>query len=183
MEPITSVISELGKTVESISLADQKKVAHKLLESNRVFIAGAGRSGLIARCFAMRLMHLGLQVFVAGDATTPAIRAGDLLVIASGSGTTASLVKMAEKAKSIGADVVTFTIYPDAAIGQMSSATVVINAPTTKSEVDRGFYSVQPMGNLFEQSLMICLDYIVLIIMDIKKITGEQMFSRHANLE
>ena len=46
-----------------------------------------------------------------------------------------------------------------------------------------GFRSVQPMGSLFEQSLLICLDYVILILMDKTQITAEEMFARHANLE
>jgi 6-phospho-3-hexuloisomerase len=47
---------------------------------------------------AMRFMHLGYTVFI-GETNTPAILEGDLLV-ASGSGTTSSVVSSAEKAKS-----------------------------------------------------------------------------------
>lgn len=137
----------------------------------------------MARCFAMRLMHMGFQVSMVGDVTTPSIKKGDLLIIASGSGTTASLVAMANKAKSIGADIATITIYEDAPIAQIASIVIPIPAPTAKSDVDMGFRSVQPMGSLFEQSLLICLDYVILILMDLKQITAEEMFARHANLE
>jgi 6-phospho-3-hexuloisomerase len=47
---------------------------------------------------AMRFMHLGYTVFIVE--TTPAILEGDLLLVASGSGTTSSVVSSAEKAKS-----------------------------------------------------------------------------------
>ena len=51
---------------------------------------------------AMRLMHLGLTVHIAGDTTTPAITSGDLLLVASGSGTTSGVVKSAETARKPG---------------------------------------------------------------------------------
>ncbi len=183
LETIDVVLDEIERTVKSISAEEQKAVAEQILAAQHVFLAGAGRSGMMARCFAMRLMHMGIKAYMVGEAVTPAIQKGDLLIIASGSGTTASLVKMAEKAKKIGAEVAAITIYPQAEIGKLSSKTICIHAPTSKSEIDTGIRSVQPMGSLFEQSLLICMDYIIKILMERKKITGEEMFVRHANLE
>ena len=108
---------------------------------------------------------------------------GDLLIITSGSGTTGSLVKMAEKAKVLNGRVGLITIYPESTIGKMADVVVQINAPTSKSKIDTGVTSIQPMGSLFEQSLLICLDFIIRILMDKTGITGEEMFKRHANLE
>lgn len=183
MEPIDIVIDELGRTLRAISKEEEEKLADEILKANRIFVAGAGRSGMMARCFAMRLMHMGLTVYMVGEVVTPAIEKGDLLLIASGSGETASLVSMAKKAVALGAAVATVTIYPLATISTMANTVVVIHAPTSKSKVQSGASSVQPMGSLFEQSLLICLDYIILILMDKKQITGEEMFLRHANLE
>lgn len=180
---ISDVINELEETLLSISKEEQMKVVEQIIQAKRIFVAGAGRSGQMARCFAMRLMHMGFEAYMVGEVVTPSIAAGDILIIASGSGTTESLVKMAEKAKKLGAKVATVTIYPEAEIGQMSDAVVEIKAPTSKSEIDHGFRSVQPMGSLFEQSLLICLDFIVILLMEKKHITGEEMFKRHANLE
>lgn len=180
---ITSVINELSRTLTSVAFEQQEKLADEILNANRVFVAGAGRSGMMARCFAMRLMHMGLNAYMVGEVVTPSIASGDLLVITSGSGETASLISMAKKAKQLGATVATVTIYPDATIGAMADAVVTIHAPTSKSTIDTGVHSVQPMGSLFEQSLLICLDYIILILMDKKQINGDEMFTRHANLE
>ena len=181
--PITSVIEELRRTLTAVSYEQQEQLAAEIQKANRVFVAGAGRSGMMARCFAMRLMHMGITAYMIGEVVTPSIAAGDLLVIASGSGETASLVSMAKKAKSLGASVATVTIYPQATIGTLSNAVVAIHAPTSKSAIDTGVQSVQPMGSLFEQSLLICLDYVILILMEKRQITGEEMFARHANLE
>ncbi len=38
---------------------------------NRIFVTGLGRTGLMARGFAMRLMHLGRRVYHVGDVITP----------------------------------------------------------------------------------------------------------------
>lgn len=67
-------------------------------QAERIFVVGAGRSGLSMRSAAMRLMHAGYTVFVVGEITTPAIGKGDLQITASGSGTTGSIVKAADPA-------------------------------------------------------------------------------------
>lgn len=181
--PVSAVADELSRTLTAISPAQMEQLADAILKAKRVFVAGAGRSGMMARCFVMRLMHMGLQAYIVGEVVTPGIAAGDLLLIASGSGETASLVSMAKKAKQLGASTATVTIYPASTIGAMSDPVVSIHAPTSKSDIDTGFRSVQPMGSLFEQSLLLCLDYVILILMDKTQITAEEMFARHANLE
>ena len=59
----------------------------RLQNARRIFVVGAGRSGLALRMSAMRLMHLGFDVHVVGEVTAPAISKGDVLLAASGSGT------------------------------------------------------------------------------------------------
>ena len=76
---ITSVINELSRTLTSVAFEQQEKLADEILNANRVFVAGAGRSGMMARCFAMRLMHMGLNAYMVGEVVTPSIAAGDLL--------------------------------------------------------------------------------------------------------
>ena len=183
MSDIKVIIDELSRTLSGIDRKQQEQMADEILKAKHIFVAGAGRSGMMARCFAMRLMHMGMNVYMVGEVVTPSMQEGDLLIIASGSGTTGSLVKMAEKAKALNGRVGLVTIYPESTIGKMADVVVQINAPTSKSEIDTGVTSIQPMGSLFEQSLLICLDFIIRILMDKTGITGEEMFKRHANLE
>jgi len=149
----------------------------------RVFVAGAGRSGLVAQSFAMRLMHLGKSVHVIGDATTPGIGPGDLLVVGSGSGSTPSLVTAAGNARSLGARIALLTIRADSPIARLADIVLTIPAPTPKIEVGTDFASGQPMGSLFEQALFLTFDALILMLMDLEGISGEDMFTRHANLE
>lgn len=178
-----TVIAELERTLTAISPEEAGRLCDLILQARSIFVAGAGRSGLAMRGFAMRLMHMGFSVHVPGDLTTPPLQRGDLLLIGSGSGETASLVAMAEKAKALGGRVALITILPDSTIGKMSEVTVRIPAPTPKATGTAQFASVQPMGTLFEQSLMIFLDLMVLRLMDKKGIDATRMFERHANLE
>lgn len=182
-ETIQKMLAELDGVLSKIDEADAEKFVYTAHGAPRIFVAGCGRSGLMVKAFAMRAMHLGKTVYVLGDVTTPSIQAGDLLVIASGSGETQSLVSHAKKAKAFGAKVATVTIYPKATIGSMAHSVVHINAPTSKSEEDTGVASVQPMGSLFEQSLLLFLDYAIVRMMELANKDSAEMFQNHANLE
>lgn len=178
-----AVIAELDRTLTAIPSQEAERFAELVSGAKRVFVAGAGRSGLAVKAFAMRLMHMGLNAYVVGETATPGLKADDLLVIGSGSGATASLIAMAEKAKTLGARVAVVTIFPDSRIGRLADTTVTIPAPTPKADGKSQFASVQPMGSLFEQSLLIFLDVIVMRLMEKKAIDANAMFERHANLE
>lgn len=177
------VAEELGLVQSQISVEETEAFIEVLSNSQAVFIAGAGRSGYMARGFAMRLMHMGLKSYMVGDTGTTAISKDDVLVICSGSGETKSLVSMADKAKSLGAKVVLITINPASTVGLLADFTVRINAPSPKAVKEGDIKSVQPMGNLFEQSLLIYLDICVILLMNKMEIDSEMMFTRHANLE
>lgn len=177
------ILKELEQTLTSISESDTEKLTDMIEKANRIFLAGCGRSGLMVRGFAMRLMHMGKKVHVVGETTAPSIQPDDLLIIASGSGETGSLVAMANKCKKIGAALATVTIFPNATIGKMADCTVVIDAPTAKSEEKTAMSSIQPMGSLFEQSLLLYLDSVILQLMKIENLTSDIMFKLHANLE
>jgi 6-phospho-3-hexuloisomerase len=177
------VIRELDRALKAISPQEAERLADLVLAANRIFVAGAGRSGLAMRAFAMRLMHMGFTAYVVGETVTPAVKADDLLVIGSGSGATATLVAIADKAKTLGASLALVTIFPGSRIGQLADAVVRIPASTPKADGDAQFASVQPMGSLFEQSLLIVLDIVVMRLMEKKAFDSNTMFERHANLE
>ena len=180
---ILRITEELEATLSSISEEDTEKLLDSIQEAGRIFVAGRGRSGLMANGFAMRLMHMGKKVYVVGEIVTPSIQEGDLLLIVSGSGETGSLVSMAKKAKSLHAELATVTIFPEATIGKLADTVVVISAPTAKSDQETAIRSVQPMGSLFEQSVLLYLDYVILRLMERDRTTSEIMFRLHANLE
>ena len=99
MDYARTIVNELGQALSSISERNTENLIDMIEGADRVFLAGCGRSGLMVRGFAMRLMHMGKKVYVVGETTTPSINQGDLLIIASGSGETGSLVAMANKCK------------------------------------------------------------------------------------
>ena len=180
---LKSIIQELAENEKLVSQAEMEKFADAILKADRIFVAGAGRSGFVARAFANRLMHMGLTVYFVGEPTTPAIKEGDLLVIGSGSGETGSLVVMAQKAHKLGASIITVTIHPEASIGRLCDACIKIPGATPKSELADTVKSVQPMGNAFEQMTWLVYDAVIMILMKKTGKTEEEMFKLHANLE
>jgi len=178
-----TVVTELNHTLTQIDVKQSEDFVEKLLQSDEIFVAGAGRSGYMARGFCMRLMHMGFKSYMVGDTITPNIKPGDLLVICSGSGETKSLLSMAEKAKSLGVQVALVTINPESTIAKLADSVVRINAPSPKAVKQGDFASIQPMGSLFEQSLLLYLDIVIMLLMDKKGLDSTTMFGRHANLE
>ena len=181
-----SILDELRRTLNRISCDEVEALVREVTGARRIFVAGAGRSGLVMRSFAMRLAQLGLPVHVVGETTSPAVRKGDLLLIGSGSGVTDRLVHYAGKAAEAGARVAAATTVPDSPIARQADVVVVIPAPTPKSPKATGgpgHRSHQPMGTLFEQSLGVMLDACVLLLMARLDETERGMFGRHANLE
>lgn len=179
---VESVLGELGRTLRSINPATLDRAAEMIAETRAVFLAGAGRSALAVRGFAMRLMHLEKKTFVVGETTTPGIGESDLLVIGSGSGKTPSLVAMSAKARESGAKILLLTMDPSSPIAGAADHIIEIPAPTPKSDRSKGL-SIQPMGTLFEQSLFITCDLLVLLLMQRLNLKSDEMFTRHANLE
>lgn len=149
--------------------------------ANRVFVVGAGRTGLALKAAAMRLMHLGLTVFVVGETTAPAIAAGDLLLAGSGSGTTSTIVKAAEKAKAVGAQVVVISTTRESPLAALATQVVVLAA--AQKQDHGGTISQQYAGSLFEQSMLLLTDAIFQTLWALDGTPAEELWKRHANLE
>lgn len=180
---LTAMMGELAAVFERVDDGAVDRLVALILECPHVFTAAAGRSGLLLRCAAMRLMHMDRPAYVVGEIVTPAIAKGDLLLMVSGSGETGSLVSMAQKAKSLGARVAVITANSESALAGLAECTVKIAAPTPKAAVDNFVPSAQPMGNLFEQGAFLLLDAVIMELMDRMGKTSDAMFRRHANLE
>ena len=177
------VVKELGRTLSHISVLEADQLAGKITSVQKIMVAGAGRSGLAMKAFAMRLAHMGFNAYVVGETVTPNFEQGDLLLIGSGSGETGSLISMADKAKKIGGSIALITILPESSIGKLADVTVRIPAPTPKAVGSEAWTSIQPMGSLFEQSLFIFLDIVIMKLMEELTNDSANMFKRHANLE
>jgi 6-phospho-3-hexuloisomerase len=143
-----------------------------------VFVLGEGRSGLVMRMLAVRLMHLGKSTFVVGDTTTPAIESGDLLIACSGSGETAVTCLLAEKAVATGAALTAFTADPESRLAR--GASLVVSVPTQHKLGATGIETVQYGASLFEQCALVLCEALVLGLMPDRT---DAVVARHANLE
>ena len=184
-ELFREILSEQARVSQSVDKQDVDGFIDRIFKADRVFFAGAGRSGLFVRSFAMRCMQMGLTCFCAGDTTTPAIRSGDVLVIGSGSGETAALVQMAKKAKSLGAEVLLVTIFAESSIGKMADRIIRLPGSTFKNagECIDVVESVQPGGNVFEQGMFLLFECMSMKLMKRLGVPNDRLFINHANLE
>lgn len=154
----------------------------------RVFVLGAGRSGLVMRMFAMRLMHLGLCAFVVGETTTPALRAGDLVVACSGSGETAGTCLHAEQARRIGATLVAVTATPTTPLARDARHILVLPVPATDTDhratAPQAEIATLPFGgSLFEQHTLLICDALCVALAQRRALSAAALWARHANLE
>ncbi|AWB45629.1 6-phospho-3-hexuloisomerase [Paenibacillus sp. CAA11] len=175
------ILEELEQTLTQVSEADAEGLVQAILSADQVFTAGAGRSGLMMKAFAMRLMQMGIHAYVVGETVTPSLGNQDLLILGSGSGETKGLVAMAEKAKALGGELALLTIVPESTLAGLADKLVVLEAAT--KDQSGGSASLQPMASRFEQSMLLMLDAIILRLMEIKGLGTQMMYGRHANLE
>jgi len=176
------IVEELRRAAEQLPSEGAERLVEAVAGAGKVFVAGAGRSGLMAKAFAMRLMHLGISAHVVGETATPGLDAGDLLLITSGSGETKSLIAMADKVKTLGGTLALVTIEPGSSIGQR--ADIVAQLPgAVKDAASDPNKTIQPMGSLFEQTLLLFLDAAILRLMDKRGQDSGSMYGKHANLE
>ncbi|MBL3655086.1 6-phospho-3-hexuloisomerase [Fulvivirga sediminis] len=161
-EPITSIIPALN-------------------EAKNIFLIGAGRTGFMINAAAMRLMHLGYSAYVVGETTTPAIGEGDVLIAASGSGTTSSIVKAGETAKKVGATLICFTTNATSPLAETADYTVTI--PAAGKQDHNTKVSSQYAGSLFEQGFLLLFDALIHELWNIDGSSAEELWTRHANME
>ena len=183
-EVTEQVLAELASCVRQVSIDSITQAADLIEYAPRVFVTGAGRSGLCMRAFAMRLMHLGKTVFVVGDVTTPSIENSDLLIIGSRSGMTTSLLAFVGQLQRHGATSLLLTADSRSPLARLADQQIVIPTFLSEGSNDRDADpSVQPLGTLFEQALFIVNDRIILEMMKRMDVGATQMAERHANLQ
>ena len=157
----------------------------------KVLVMGAGRSGLVGRAFAMRLKHLGFDVYVLGDTIVSPVRQGDVVIAISGSGRTGLIVTAAEAAKSVGAKVVAITTFTDSPLAKIADIIVEVPGRTKISRVEDYFAGqilglhepLAPLGTLFEDTTMVFLDAVVAELMHRLGKSEEDLRRGHANIE
>ncbi|MFN3979982.1 MAG: 6-phospho-3-hexuloisomerase [Caldilinea sp.] len=174
-------LDEVQAILALVSDESAEAMVRAILAAQRVYVLGLGRSGLILRMFAMRLMQIGLNAYVVGDATTPAIEPGDLLIALSGSGRTETVVAMARKAKGYGAQVLAITSGPATPLAELADMTLIVPAKSVKTDVAAP--TRLPLANALEQAMTLVLDCIGAMLAERRGQDNAAMMRRHANLE
>jgi len=179
---MAEAVRDLERVLRRVKARELKALEQAILATNRVFVTGLGRTGLMARGFAMRLMHLGRQVYHVGDVITPSIQSGDLLIICSRTGSSKVLGHYVRIARNVKAHVAVVTARSDSPAAQKADVVLAIDDALPK-RTNGDARPLPPLGSLFEQALLIVLDQIVLDLMQVLDLTEEDMARIHTGFE
>ncbi len=190
-DAVKDIIENVSKITQSVSSEEIEKMTEMVLSVENVFIMGLGRSGLVAKAFGMRLMHLGLNVYIVGETITPAITDKDCLIAISGSGETSYIISTTGIAKSIGAKIIAITSYTDSSLAKESDLIVQLKGRTKiddetsyiRRQISGQHQTLSPMGTIFEISALVFLDSVIAQMMSDLGQTEEDLKSRHTVLE
>lgn len=169
--------------LEDVDAAAAEQLVQMVLRANRIFVTGKGRSGFVAQCFATRLMQMGFDVHVPGEATCPRIRRGDVMIAVSCSGATTSTVQFARISHESGARVAALTAVADSPLTAHADHVMVV--PVTDKDIKKRYrYVLGPYNNtLFEEALLLYFDAMVYSILEREGIPKKALTDRHTNLE
>ena len=173
-ESVDYIIESMKKTLE-VDIEDTDKFVDMIIGSRKVFIYGVGRSGLIAKAFAIRLVQMGLEVFFIGETITPIVEEGNVVVIVSYTGETMSAMQTANIVRRVGAKVVSITANAHSKLAGASNLVIMIHPPK-----DEDRKRLAPLGTLFEDATLIYLDAIVATLMEKLGMSEGAMRKRHS---
>ena len=170
-----------GATQRTIDVPERtlKRFLDTLEPARRVFVYGRGRSGFVARAFAVRLMHLGYQTYVVGETITAPVQRDDVVVCVSGSGTTYPVVMTAELGRKQGARVVSVTADPESEVARLAHVVITLTPPGGNGERSR----YAPLGTIFETAAWLFFDGVIAMLMERLGESEQKMRERHATLE
>ncbi|HWQ44847.1 MAG TPA: 6-phospho-3-hexuloisomerase [Methanosarcina barkeri] len=186
------IVVNLNDVIGRLDKEAIKATIQKILQGEKIFVMGAGRSGLVAKAFAMRLMHLGFSAYVVGETTTPAVQPQDVVIAISGSGETHSIADLGKIVKDIGSTLITVTSKKESTLGRISDIAMILPSKT-KNDLDEGGYlernmrgdykNLPPLGTSFEITSLIFLDSIIAQLIRLTGASEAELKSRHTNIE
>jgi len=186
------------KVINKLSEDRVSVMIDNIIASDSIFVVGSGRSELVGKAFAMRLMHLGFKVHVVGDVTTPAISKNDCLVAISGSGETKTVILAAETSKNVKAKVMAVTAKQESALNQYLDVMIYMDSKTKEyveneareswkyytTHVLKGDYdNLTPLGTMFEYTALLFLDGLIAELMYLLGKKEQDLKNRHASIE
>ncbi len=166
------------RVTETLARIDPTAIARSveiLVRAPQIFVYGAGRSGIIGRAFAMRLVQAGLRAYVIGESVTPIVRAGDAVFILSGQGESYSSIQTANIVRREGAELIVLTSKPGSKLAHASTHLLMLEF---EEDADRPRYA--PLGTLFEEASLRLTDALVAELLRVRGETEASMRRRHA---
>lgn len=174
-ESLEYILSSVDISLESVTDLDLKNASNTIIDAKQIFVYGAGRSGLVGRTFAMRLMQIGFTAFFIGETITPAVNKNDCAIFISKTGETQTAIQAAKIIdERVGADIVLVTASPESTLAGFADE--IIHLDIIKTKKDK---TLAPLGTVFENSAMIFLDAFIAELMDKIGESEEGMRTRH----
>lgn len=189
------IIECIRVSIGALNPKEVEGLIEMLLEARdkKIFTVGMGRSGFVARAFALRLMNLGFNVYFLGETITPAAEKGDLLIAISGTGSTKMVLTASTAAKDIGAKVIAITSFPESSLGHLADLIVTVKGRTKAGmPIEEDYMARQiigerepltPLGSIFENNCMVFLDSLIVELMHRMGRTEADLKRRHATIE
>jgi len=161
--------------LERVEPARIARAVEMLAKAPQAFVYGAGRSGIVGRAFAMRLVQTGLRAFVIGESVTPIVQHGDVVFILSGQGESSSSIQTANIVRREGAELIVVTARSTSKLAHTASLLIALEFP---DEPDRA--RLAPLGTLFESASLRLTDALIAELAAARGENEESMRRRHA---
>lgn len=178
MDTLNIIVEEIISVLSKVDSEQLEKVVNTISKDTRIFVDGEGRSGLMGKGFAMRLMHLGYSVYSVGETITPAVFKNDIYFSISGSGESGNVVLNTKKAKEKGCIIIAVTSKAGSSIGSLADELIVVPG-TTKGDSGEQRKSIQLLSSLFDQSLHIVLDALCLMLSKKDNVSNSEATAKH----
>ncbi len=178
MEVLDCILTEIADVIHKVNGEELNQFVSGITKDKRIFVDGEGRSGLMAKGFAMRLMHLGYTVYVVGETITPAVSENDVFIAFSGSGESQGVLVDTRKAAENGSTILAVTSKSGSSLAKLAKSVLIIPG-TTKSDSGESRGSMQLLSSLFDQSLHITLDAVCLMLSRRDQMSNEAATKLH----
>ncbi|MFX1518054.1 MAG: 6-phospho-3-hexuloisomerase [Promethearchaeota archaeon] len=177
---VEEIISHLEEFLQELKDEEVIDICIEIiLNARKIFIYGAGRSGMVGKMCTQRLMHLSLPSYFLSETLTPRFTPNDCLIVISGSGETLTPVSISKGAKEIGGKIIALTANPHSTIGQIADHVILVKGQTKDAKQE----ALAPFTSLFDITALVVLDSMTRSIMNRIGKTEDDIHQTHASLE
>jgi len=169
------LLNSISSALSKITPEEIEWCVEHILRAKKVFLYGVGRSGLMGKAFAMRLVQMGLQAFFIGETVSPVVTKEDIAIMISNTGETISTIQTANILRRVGAEVIVVTGDKGSNLARAGNLVIHIDVPSSGKRRDYA-----PLGTLFEDASLIFFDTLVPYLMERLNETEDSLRRRHA---